>query len=47
MAASEMGGRMPFFYTPEGRLLQVEMALQAVGRGSTTLGLKAKGFAVE
>jgi len=46
MAASEMGGRMPFFYTPEGRLLQVEMALQAVGRGSTTLGLKAKGFAV-
>jgi len=46
MAASEMGGRMPFFYTPEGRLLQVEMALQAVGRGSTTLGLKTKGFAV-
>ena len=46
MAASEMGGRMPFFYTPEGRLLQVEMALQAVSRGSTTLGLKTKGFAV-
>jgi proteasome alpha subunit len=37
---------MPFFYTPEGRLLQVEMALQAVARGSTTLGLKTKGFAV-
>jgi len=46
MAASEMGGRMPFFYTPEGRLLQVEMALQAVSRGSTTLGLKTKSFAV-
>jgi len=37
---------MPYFYTPEGRLFQVEMALQAVGRGSTTLGLKTKDFAV-
>lgn len=37
---------MPFFYTPEGRLMQVEMALQAVGRGSTTLGLKTKDFAI-
>jgi len=46
MAAPEMGGRMPFFYTPEGRLIQVEMALQAVGHGSTTLGLKTKDFAV-
>ena len=46
MAASEMGGRMPFFYTPEGRLMQVEMALQAVARGSTTLGLRTKDFAV-
>jgi proteasome alpha subunit len=46
MAVPESGGRMPFFYTPEGRLMQVEMALQAVGRGSTTLGLKTKDFAV-
>lgn len=37
---------MPYFYTPEGRLFQVEMALQAVARGSTTLGLKTKDFAV-
>lgn len=46
MAVPESGGRMPFFYTSEGRLMQVEMALQAVGRGSTTLGLKTKDFAV-
>jgi proteasome alpha subunit len=37
---------MPFFYSPEGRLLQVDYALQAVNRGSTTVGLKTKDFAV-
>src|SRR3989442_2966239 len=41
--ATEMG-RMPFFYNQEGRLVQVDYALQAVSRGSTTLGLKAKAF---
>lgn len=46
MAVPESGGRTPFFYTPEGRLMQVEMALQAVGRGSTTLGMKTKEFAL-
>ncbi len=46
MAAPDTGGRMPFFYTSEGRLMQVEMALQAVGRGSTTLGLRSKDFAI-
>ena len=46
MAAPEMGGRMPFFYNTEGRLIQVDYALQAVGRGSTTIGLKTKDFAV-
>src|SRR5256885_14965506 len=43
--ATEMG-RMPFFYNQEGRLVQVDYALQAVSRGSTTLGLKPKDFAV-
>src|SRR3989442_3395811 len=44
--AMEGQGRMPFFYSPEGRLLQVDFALQAVNRGSTTIGLKTKDFAV-
>jgi proteasome alpha subunit len=39
-------GRIPFFYNPEGRLVQVDYALQAVARGSTTLGIKAKDFAL-
>ena len=43
--ATEMG-RMPFFYNQEGRLVQVDYALQAISRGSTTLGLKTKDFAV-
>lgn len=43
--AAEMG-RMPFFYNPEGRLVQVDYALQAVARGSTTIGLKTKDFAL-
>src|SRR3989454_9424706 len=43
--ATEMG-RMPFFYNQEGRLVQVDYALQAVSRGSTTLGLKTKDFAL-
>src|SRR5437879_11077045 len=38
--------RMPFFYNQEGRLVQVDYALQAVSRGSTTLGLKTKDFAL-
>ena len=32
MASGEMG-RMPFFYNQEGRLVQVDYALQAVSRG--------------
>jgi len=39
-------GRMPFFYNAEGRLIQVDYALQAVARGSTTVGVKTKDFAV-
>ena len=37
---------MPFFYNQEGRLVQVDYALQAVSRGSTTIGLKTKDFAL-
>ena len=36
--------RMPFFYNQDGRLVQVDYALQAVSRGSTTLGLKTNDF---
>lgn len=43
--AAEMG-RMPFFYNQEGRLVQVDYALQAVSRGSTTLGIRTKDFAL-
>ncbi len=43
--ASEFG-RVPFFYNTEGRLVQVDYALQAVSRGSTTIGLKTKDFAL-
>lgn len=39
-------GRIPFFYNTEGRLVQVDYAMQAVSRGSTTVGLKTKDFAI-
>ena len=39
--AAEMN-RMPFFYNQEGRLVQVDYALQAVSRGSTTIERNAK-----
>src|SRR2546428_13373420 len=39
-------GRMPSFYNQEGRLVQVDYARQAVPRGSTTIGLKTKAFAL-
>ena len=37
---------MPYFYGPEGTLMQVDFALEAVNRGSTTLGIKTKEVAV-
>ena len=46
MAAPETGGRIPYFYNTEGRLIQVDYALQAVSRGSTTIGIKTKNFAL-
>src|SRR5207247_11024808 len=45
MASGEVG-RMPFCYNQEGRLVQVDYGVQAVVRGSTTLGLKTKDFAL-
>ena len=39
-------GRSPFFYGPDGRLIQVDAALEAVRRGSPTVGLKTKDYAI-
>jgi proteasome alpha subunit len=40
------GGRYPYFYGPEGRLVLVDSALEAVSRGSTTVGIKTSAFAL-
>lgn len=46
-AASGGGGnRFPYFYGPEGRLVLVDSALEAVSRGSTTIGIKTPSFAL-
>ncbi|MGI0092209.1 MAG: hypothetical protein ACREBS_10920 [Nitrososphaerales archaeon] len=42
----QYGGRMPYFYGPEGSLVQVDFALEAVNRGSTTLGIKTSEVAI-
>ena len=42
----QFGGRAPYFYGPEGTLVQVDFALEAVNRGSTTLGIKTHEYAV-
>ncbi len=39
-------GRYPYFYGPEGRLVLVDSALEAVSRGSTTIGIKTPTFAL-
>jgi proteasome alpha subunit len=39
-------GRMPYFYSPEGSLVQVDFALEAVNRGSTTVGIKTNEAAI-
>src|ERR671938_725243 len=39
-------GRYPYFYLPEGRLVLVDSALEAVSRGSTTIGIKTPIFAL-
>lgn len=51
---SESGGsssgfgnnRYPYYYGPEGRLVLVDSALEAVNRGSTTIGIKTANFAL-
>ena len=38
--------RFPSYYGPEGRLVLVDSALEAVNRGSTTIGIKTPTFAL-
>src|ERR687891_216203 len=40
------GARYPYYYGPEGRLVLVDSALEAVNRGSTTIGIKTPSFAL-
>lgn len=43
---SQQFSRTPYFYGPEGSLVQVDFALEAVNRGSTTLGIKTDEVAL-
>ncbi|MGB9002177.1 MAG: hypothetical protein WCC52_00030 [Nitrosotalea sp.] len=45
MSESSNTGRFPF-YGPQGRLVLVDSALEAVSRGSTTIGIKTPKFAI-
>lgn len=45
MSENSNSGRFPF-YGPQGRLVLVDSALEAVSRGSTTIGIKTPDFAV-
>jgi proteasome alpha subunit len=44
--AGNYGTKYPYFYGPEGRLVLVDSALEAVRRGSTTIGIKTPSFAL-
>lgn len=44
--AGSYGTKYPYFYGPEGRLVLVDSALEAVRRGSTTIGIKTSTFAL-
>jgi proteasome alpha subunit len=44
--AGNMGGRYPYFYGPQGRLVMVDSALEAVSRGSTTIGIRTPTYAL-
>jgi proteasome alpha subunit len=47
MAGAGIGNnRYPYYYGPEGRLVLVDSALEAVNRGSTTIGIKTPNFAL-
>ena len=43
--SSQNSGRFPF-YGPQGRLVLVDSALEAVSHGSTTIGIKTPNFAI-
>ena len=43
---SQQLGRTPYFYGPEGALVQVDFALEAVNRGSTTVGIRTNERAI-
>jgi proteasome alpha subunit len=43
---SQQVGRMPYFYGPEGALVQVDFALEAVNRGSTTIGIRTDSYGI-
>lgn len=45
MSESQNGNRFPF-YGPQGRLILVDSALEAVSKGSTTIGIKTPNFAM-
>ncbi len=45
MSESSNASRFPF-YGPQGRLVLVDSALEAVSRGSTTIGIKTPKFAI-
>jgi proteasome alpha subunit len=45
-AGAGFSNRYPSFYGPEGRLILVDSALEAVNRGSTTIGIKTASFAL-
>lgn len=45
-ASFAAGARYPYYYGPEGRLVLVDSALEAVNRGSTTIGIKTPAFAL-
>jgi proteasome alpha subunit len=45
LSESQNSGRFPF-YGPQGRLVLVDSALEAVSRGSTTIGIKTPNFAM-
>ena len=44
--AGNYGTRYPYFYGPEGRLVLVDSALEAVRRGSKTRGIRTPAFAL-
>ena len=45
-SSAGFGTRYPYYYGPEGRLVLVDSASEAVNRGSTTIGIKTPVFAL-